>query len=62
MTNHDKKTDRHDRAVDLRDVSAWFCAWWFSAVVFAYQMRPKEKVLDGINLTINGGSTVRFDI
>ena len=31
-----------------------------SNVVFAYQMRPKEKVIDGITLTIEGGSTVAF--
>ena len=29
-------------------------------VEFAYQMRPNEKVLDGVNLTVNGGSTVAF--
>ena len=29
-------------------------------VEFAYQMRPKEKVIDGINLTIAGGSTIAF--
>jgi ABC-type multidrug transport system fused ATPase/permease subunit len=29
-------------------------------VEFAYQMRPKEKVIDGVNLTIAGGSTVAF--
>ena len=27
---------------------------------FAYQMRPREKVLGGINLEITGGSTVAF--
>ena len=26
-------------------------------VVFAYQMRPNERVLDGVNLTVRGGST-----
>lgn len=31
-----------------------------SNIEFAYQMRPKEKVIDGINLTIRGGSTVAF--
>ena len=29
-------------------------------VTFCYQMRPKEKVLNGISLEIDGGSTVAF--
>lgn len=29
-------------------------------VVFAYQMRPKEKVINDVSLTIEGGSTVAF--
>ena len=29
-------------------------------VTFAYQMRPKEKVINDVSLTIDGGSTVAF--
>lgn len=29
-------------------------------VDFSYQMRPNEKVLDGVDLTIEGGTTVAF--
>ena len=29
-------------------------------VSFVYQMRPQDKVLNGINLTIEGGTTVAF--
>jgi ABC-type multidrug transport system fused ATPase/permease subunit len=43
------------KLLDRRDVRGEF---ELRDVVFAYQMRPKERVLNGINLTIAGGSTV----
>lgn len=43
------------KVLDRRDVRGEF---ELRDVVFAYQMRPKERVLNGINLTIAAGSTV----
>ena len=43
--------------LDKRDIRGTFV---LENVTFVYQMRPQDKVLNGINLTIEGGTTVAF--